>query len=458
RLRASELPTYPFQHQRYWLEPGSSTGDVTTFGLTSAAHPLLGTVVELPDGARVFTARLATRTHPWLAEHTVSGKVLLPGAAFIELALRAGEDLDLAHLDELVVEAPLVLPRHGGVQLRVTVEPSGGDGRRAVHVHSRPEEGEADDAWVRHATGFVGPESTPDFGYEAWPPPGAEPVAVDGFYEDLAAAGYEYGETFRGVRAAWRLGDEVYAEVALPGQAAESGGRFGLHPALLDAALQSANLGAAPAGRPGELLLPFAWNDIALYASGASALRVRARREGPDSVSFALSDPTGRPVAAIGTLVLRPVPLDRLAPVTDPAAEHLYRVDWTALDLPRTTAAAAAHHVLDLTGRPEASAPQSARKLIEAARERIQEHLADSSDRPLVVLTADPDADPGAAAVWGLVRTVQLEQPGRVVLVGTDGVSTDVDRVVGSGEVQVVWRAGRAWVPRLVRAGGGSVG
>ncbi|WP_345624877.1 polyketide synthase dehydratase domain-containing protein, partial [Streptomyces ziwulingensis] len=477
RVRPSELPTYPFQHQRYWLEPDRNTGDLTTLGLSSAEHPLLGTVVELPDGTRAFTARLSTRTHPWLTEHTVSGQVLLPGAAFLELVLRAAEDTGAPHLDELVVEAPLVLPERTGVQLRVTVEPPTEDGRRAVHVHSRPEETGSDDAWTRHATGFMGPESAPDFGFEAWPPPGAEPVDVGTFYDDLAAAGYEYGETFRGLQAAWRLGDEVLAEVAIPGpqgqsgQPGESGGNFGLHPALLDAALQSANLGAAPAGGPGELLLPFAWNDVALYASGATALRVRARRAGADSVSFALSDTSGRPVAAIGTLVLRPVPLDRLARVTDPAAEHLYRVDWETLDLPRTgvPAGTSTEHVLDLTGRPEAPAPQAARELVGAALEGIQAHLAGSSEQPLVVLTGDPVGDPAVGAVWGLVRSVQLEQPGRVVLVGSDagpdagpgaGPGSDVgsgDRVVRSvvsGEGQVVWRAGRALVPRLVRAGG----
>ncbi|MFB6891358.1 SDR family NAD(P)-dependent oxidoreductase, partial [Kitasatospora sp. NPDC056327] len=454
-VRPSELPTYPFQHQRFWLEPVASTGDVTAFGVAAAEHPLLGTLVELPDGGAVFTGRLATRTHPWLAGHAVSGTVLLPGAAFLELALRAGERTGLGRLEELVVEAPGILPGRGGLQVRVTVDPAADDDRRAVHVHSRPEDAEGG-AWTRHATGFLAAEAAPEFGYEAWPPAGAEPVSVDGFYERLAEAGYEYGDAFRGLRAAWRSGEEVFAEVALPDELADSAGRFGLHPALLDAALQSANLGAAPVAGPGEVLLPFAWNDVALFASGATALRVHARREGPDSVSFALTDPAGRPVGAVGALVLRPVAPERLSATRDAAAEHLYRVDWTPTDLPRAADRAAEEDVLDLTRAPEGlPAPQAARVLAGAALAGIQEHLSGDSARPLAVLTANAAGDPVAAAVWGLARTAQLEHPGRIVLVDTDGSAAPAALVadaLASGEPQVAWRAGGAVVPRLVRA------
>ncbi|MFD8317313.1 SDR family NAD(P)-dependent oxidoreductase [Kitasatospora purpeofusca] len=454
-VRPSELPTYAFQHQRFWLEPVASTGDVTAFGVAAAEHPLLGTLVELPDGGTVFTGRLSIRSHPWLAGHAVSGTVLLPGAAFLELALRAGEQTGLGRLEELVVEAPGILPERGGLQVRVTVDPAADDDRRAVHVHSRPEEAEGG-AWTRHATGFLAAEAAPEFGYESWPPAGAEPVPVDGFYERLAEAGYEYGDAFRGLRAAWRSGEEVFAEVALPEELADSAGRFGLHPALLDAALQSANLGAAPVAGPGEVLLPFAWNDVALFASGATALRVRSRREGPDSVSFALTDPVGRPVGAVGALVLRPVAPERLSTVRDAAAEHLYRLDWAPADLPRAADRAAEEDVLDLTRVAEGlSAPQAARALAGAALGGIQEHLAGDSARPLAVLTANAASDPAASAVRGLVRTAQLEHPGRIVLVDTDGSTAPASLVadaLASGEPQVAWRDGGAVVPRLARA------
>ncbi|WP_398878585.1 polyketide synthase dehydratase domain-containing protein, partial [Streptomyces prunicolor] len=70
-----------------------------------------------------------------------------------------------------------------------------------------------------------------------WPPEGAVAVPVDGLYERLAEAGYEYGPVFQGLRSAWRDGELVYAEVVLPDEPVGSAQGFGIHPALLDAAL-----------------------------------------------------------------------------------------------------------------------------------------------------------------------------------------------------------------------------
>ena len=80
--------------------------------------------------------------------------------------------------------------------------------------------------------------------------------------------GYEYGPAFQGLRAVWRDGADVLAEVALPEAAGKPGG-FGIHPALLDAALQSALLLGEP-GDDGRVWLPFAWNGVSLWAAGAT--------------------------------------------------------------------------------------------------------------------------------------------------------------------------------------------
>ncbi|MEU1947799.1 type I polyketide synthase, partial [Streptomyces sp. NPDC020125] len=89
--RRVELPTYAFQRELYWPEPpGPWTGDVTAAGLGSADHPLLGAAVSLADAAGfLFTGRLSLQTHPWLADHAVMDTVLLPGTAFVELAVGA---------------------------------------------------------------------------------------------------------------------------------------------------------------------------------------------------------------------------------------------------------------------------------------------------------------------------------------------------------------------------------
>ncbi|RSS42205.1 acyltransferase domain-containing protein, partial [Streptomyces sp. WAC07061] len=326
--RRVDLPTYPFQRQRYWPET-TGLGDVAAAGLGAADHPLLGAMVTLAEADQVlFTGSLSLRTHPWLADHAVLGTVFVPGTAFVELAVRAGDQVGCAHLDELTIEAPLVLPERGAVQLQVGVGPADAEGRRSLSFHSR----HTDEPWTRHATGTLtaapSPAAAPpaDADLSAWPPAGAEPVPVEGLYDHLVDVGFGYGPAFRGLRAAWRRGDDVFAEVRLP-QETEAA-RFGLHPALLDAALHAVGLGDFVAD--GTASLPFSWRGVTLHAAGAPALRVRLSPAGPDTVSLDAADPTGAPVVTVEALALRPAAAQR----THRHRDSLFRVDWAALPQP----------------------------------------------------------------------------------------------------------------------------
>ncbi|MGW3866119.1 type I polyketide synthase, partial [Streptomyces sp. NPDC005047] len=109
-----DLPTYAFDHQHYWLQATDAPTDATSLGLAGTDHPLLGAMVELPhsDGL-VFTSRLSLKTHPWLADHAIGGLALLPGTGLVELAVRAGDEAGCGVLEELVIEAPLVVPEQG---------------------------------------------------------------------------------------------------------------------------------------------------------------------------------------------------------------------------------------------------------------------------------------------------------------------------------------------------------
>ncbi|MFB7636341.1 SDR family NAD(P)-dependent oxidoreductase [Streptomyces sp. NPDC056149] len=342
RPRRVELPTYAFQRQRYWPKAVVRvSGDVQGLGLGSAGHPLLGAAVTLADSEQVvLTGRLALSTHPWLADHAVRGTVLLPGTAYLELALHAGHQLGCDAVEELTLEAPLTLPASGGVQLQVSVESEDEAGRRALFVHSRPD-ADGDAPWTRHATGVLAPATAPPAptGLEAWPPADAVPVDLTDVYQRFADQGFHYGPVFQGLQGVWRRDGDVFAEVRLP--ADQSVDEFGLHPALLDAALQSMiAVGLERAGDDGSEVgrLPFAWSGASLTAVGARALRVRLSRVGREGLALTVADGTGAPVASVESLVSRPASTVRFDAAAQ-GANSLYAVEWVAT-APRAAAEA----------------------------------------------------------------------------------------------------------------------
>nr|APD71823.1 type I polyketide synthase 10 [Streptomyces sp.] len=504
--RQVELPTYAFQRDWYWLDSAvgaqHAPGDAAGFGLGATDHPLLGAAVELPDSdGFLFTGRLSTATHPWLADHAVLGSVLLPGTAFVELAVRAGDQVGCEVLEELTLEAPLVLPERGGVQLRLSVAAADDSGRRALSLYSRDEDSPADEPWTRHATGVLATggadTATPAPDLTAWPPTGAEPVDLEGLYEGLAAAGFDYGPAFQGLRSAWLHDDAVYAEVGLDEETAQTADWFGLHPALLDAALHAAGLGAL-VENTGRGRLPFAWSGVRLHAAGASAVRVRLAPAGRDAVSLELADQAGAPVATVESLALRAVSPEQIGAARAGRQDSLFQVEWTAVPLTPVSVAeqrpwallADGHSGLDAVGvryethgslatlaDPEwvcvplspPTDPQDVAGAVHAETDRVltllQEWLSDErfADSRLVFLTrgavaavpAEGPSDLVHAPVWGLVRSAQSENPGRIVLADTDGTDASyraLPAVLASGESEVAVRGGSVLVPRLARA------
>ncbi|WP_346168568.1 polyketide synthase dehydratase domain-containing protein, partial [Streptomyces javensis] len=205
------LPTYAFQRQRFWLDAPHHTVDATDLGLETVEHPLLGAAIPLAEGGRVFTGRVSLRTHPWLVDHQVLKTVLVPGTVLVEMVVRAADRVGCGRMDELALEAPLILTEEGGVQLQVVVEEPDESGVRPVAVYSRPEDQEfaGDAGWVRHATGSLvaeGSAAGDGVVLEQWPPVGAEPVVadLDAFYERFSERGFDYGPAFRGLEAVWR--------------------------------------------------------------------------------------------------------------------------------------------------------------------------------------------------------------------------------------------------------------
>ncbi|MCK9893456.1 type I polyketide synthase [Frankia sp. AgB32] len=509
------LPTYAFDQRRFWMDDESAAADPAALGVTAPDHPLLGAAVELADsGGLVLTGRLSAATRPWLADHAVNGVCLLPGTGFAELALRAGAEARCPRVEELTLEAPLLLRGDEAVRLQLVVGPPDDAGHRHLAVYSRPDgENGQDGDWTRHASALLTAAGGPAAAsLAAWPPPGSEPVPLDpdAFYAAGAEAGYTYGPSFQGLTRAWRTGTEVYAEVALPARVRDEAPRYGMHPALLDAALHAMVLAPSVGqgdGSDAAVRLPFSLAGVSLFAPGSRALRVRISPAGPDAVALTAADETGDPVLVIERLVTRPVPVEQLTAAAGPANRSLFRLDWVPLATPRSrvdgewavlgedipvlvdalsAAGVPVRPHPDVTaflgaladGAPSpriavlpaasvagAGLPGSAVDLISTVLHDVQAWLADdrTADTRLVVLTRRALAvgqpadvhDLAAAPVWGLLRSAQAENPGRIVLVDLDaeaGAAVLMDVLAGD-EPQIAIRRGEPLIPRLVAAG-----
>ncbi|WP_344871550.1 SDR family NAD(P)-dependent oxidoreductase, partial [Nonomuraea antimicrobica] len=520
-----ELPTYAFQRRRFWLE-GERRADVRAAGLGEVSHPLLGAAVQVADtGEIVLTGRLSRVGQRWLADHAVGATVLFPGAGMVELAVRAGDEAGCPVLDELTLHAPLVIADEPvDVQVRVAApEP---DGRRAVSIHSRTNvradsrtdsgagAGAGAGVWVRHAEGMlasVGGEGRSRFDLAQWPPAGAEPVEVSNLYEVLASDGYSYGPAFQGLKRAWARDGEVFAEVELGEREAAEAARYGLHPALLDAALHATTLTGPPQA---EVQLPFAWTGVQLLASGATRLRVHITPDQHGAVAIHLADTTGTPVAHIDALVSRPLPPGGLTTNVQAGHDWLHHLRWTpspdrASGTPTGRVAVVGEQRADLdtalasitddvtyhadvpalieaVASGQTAAPDVAIVHFEAARavgdersmpEELRSSLSGLTDllgrwlgeerlagarlvlvtRGVVVAGVEAaGVDLVGAAVCGLVRSAQAEHPGRIVLVDVDEAPQSWGALAGvagvDDEPQLAVREGGVLVPRLVKA------
>jgi acyl transferase domain-containing protein/NADPH-dependent curcumin reductase CurA/short-subunit dehydrogenase/acyl carrier protein len=503
--RTVELPTYPFQHRRYWLNP-TSTGDASGLGQDRAEHPLLGAVVDLADQDQVvLTGRLSTATHGWLRGHQVRDTALFPATGFIDLVLQAGEYTGYPVIDELVLHSPMRLSDDAPTDLQIAVHSAEDSGRRAFSVHSRT--GGQSGVWTLHASGELSSHQP------ATPPliaaPAVEAVDQDDFYERLAQRGYGYGGPFRSLRG---IGTDpaqpetVYAEVALPAGTDVAG--YGIHPALLDAALHAmaSVLDGTGAADPASLRLPYAFSGIALYATAATQLHVQLRRTAEDMCELRATDPTGAPVITIRTITLRDLP-DIGGQLTTVAAlrDSVFQLSWPPLFDDTSPAAATAPGWAVVTGSPDrrpaglqngpthtdlatvvpcpelviwllpdapgAEAAADPVRLVHSLTRdvlaQLQSWLArpDTAHARLVVVARnavsvsafDGVPDLAHAAVWALIHTAQNEQPDRIVLLDTDNTPATAAALLAiasalpAGEPQLALRNGVARIPRLAR-------
>ena len=456
-----ELPTYAFQKKRYWVEPGAGAADLSAAGLQAPEHPLLGAALTLAEDSdrRLFSGRLSLKTHPWLADHAVFDTAIVPGAVYVELALRAGAEVGTGAIEELTQEEPLALPEQGAVQIQLSLGEADEEGRRGFSLHSRPD-GDPEAQWVRNASGVLIPEPPPPPAPEpqAWPPPDAEPIETEFLYDRLAEHGFQYGPAFQGLAAAWRRGEEVFAEVGV--EQDETAAGFEVHPGLLQAAVQAEFLIAdAPRAR-----LPFTWTNLTLHRATPSALRVHLTPAGPDSFSLTATDTAGLPVFSLAKLTTRALDPERLRAAQRTGSDSLLRLEWREVSLPEPESPSAAAPWRFEGPEEGTDLAAAAGEASAEALEQIQAWLVREDPEPArlalitqgaVATSEEESPDPVAASLWGLVRSAQSEHPGSFLLIDSDGSEASEQALAralaGDSESQLALREGRALVPRLAR-------
>nr|WP_308437002.1 SDR family NAD(P)-dependent oxidoreductase [Streptomyces finlayi] len=401
--RRVDLPTYAFQRERYWPVPAVRTGDVAGAGLAPTGHALLGAAVTPADsgGSMLLSGRLTLAALPWLADGSDGGPVTFPSEGLLEMVLRAGEQAECEHVGELTLtEMPLVLPVTGAVVVQVTVGAPDETGARTVACYSHPEE-MPDGPWVCHASGRLHPKGT----------------------------------------VLTLTGDETTIEASLPSRS-EDLEFYGLHPALLAEVVREV---------VGEReLVPVSWRGVSLHAAGASVVRARIVTNGQGVLAAELVDAAGEPVLSVGELVLGAPAEDSAAPGRD----GLLGVEWVPADV--SGASAAGEASLPVFSVEGGVSPEAVHEAVARVLGVVQEWLDRSDGARLAFVTrgAVSGVDLAGAAVWGLVRAAESENPGRFLLVDVEGGGElPVAEVLAAGESQVLVRGGVVQVGRLARLG-----
>ncbi|HEX3657989.1 MAG TPA: beta-ketoacyl synthase N-terminal-like domain-containing protein [Pirellulales bacterium] len=253
-VRRVSLPTYPFQRERFWLEANVQS---------QGSSGLLGRRVDsmLPT----FETSLAAPNWAFVEDHRVYGVSVVPGAAWLELALAAAATLPATanwELADVEFHQMAVLPAGRAVRVQTLLLPES-HGSFRFQIHGAPAASEhASSRAILHASGAIIPspavsaitpatESLAEIRGRL-----VQSMAAEQFYDRLDRHGLNYGPGFRCIQQIELADGEALGLVVAPEGGPPLSEACQFPPALLDACLQTLAAAISPA---------------ALQASGANA-------------------------------------------------------------------------------------------------------------------------------------------------------------------------------------------
>lgn len=414
------LPTYPFQRERYWAQDNGGTRGDWVAAQPPGTHPLLGARQHVPGAGAQFLAEIRRDSPSFLADHVVFDTVLLPGTAYVEVALAAARVLagDQLKLENISIEAPLALSGDATELLHLTIEPWQ-RGVASFLVQSAPKGAAFDRPWKIHARGVMrkggaAAEATARLDTVAEARAKCtSTVDVEAYYALLARAGLAYGPAFRGIREL-AVGENVVVGT-LEAPATRAGQNQNtpwiLHPAMLDAAfhLLGPAFAAAHPDASDRVCLPVGMEGVSVRQAGAPQ-RVQAvarlRPSAADAALFLadlrLEDEAGAEVATITGLQLRPVDMHTLArALSFPGiASRSYAVGWETIARPAAAVELSASGSYVFVGGDDGLAEAMARVLRDAGARCTalsNSEFASLSEPDLAALLRGAD---GAPLAW----------------------------------------------------------
>ncbi|MBP5971592.1 SDR family NAD(P)-dependent oxidoreductase [Brasilonema sp. CT11] len=335
------LPTYAFQRQRYWIETTSSFAKASQLRngqRPQSFHPLLGEQLSLAGVEKQmrFQVQLQPNNPAYLSHHQVFERVLLPAAAYLEMALAAVSQLQpqQLRLEDVVIQRGLVLPEDEVVCLQ-TVLSILENRTYQFQIFSLT----STQTWQLHAQGKLqldNQNTQPAIvDLASWQKQCQQPIAKADFYQWQQARGIDFGGSFQAIEQLWCSDNKALSRVQLPQTLIDDLISYHLHPVLLDAAFQT--LTAAIGANQQQLTyLPVGVERLQFYRQPTQQLWVYAQLSNPKpnhsqtiTGNLHLVSSDGSPIALIeGFCLKQATPQALFGEQSTDVTGWFYQVKW----------------------------------------------------------------------------------------------------------------------------------